>query len=208
MKNIYFASMVWVFLTFGLLTACSQIPQEGSKPEYTSKIDHTSRQLGDFDVNQFTDAKLRVIKMMRISQSPEEAYDIFVNRIPEWNKGFSSVTYYNGSEAIGSVANNNATRRECVAGSKKLVENIRGFEKGKFFAYTIDFKKTTLKLQSTDQLGLMTFEEDGKGGSLVTWRQYFDKKLHIKSIMASYSVSKYLEGSLQKMYGGEMIEPK
>ena len=90
-----------LFIILALSLSCSHLPEEGSKPEFTSKLRVKSNQGFGFDVRNHTQAKLRLVKMLHVTQSPEKTYKYLMDKMPRWSDGLESVTYFRGDKKVG-----------------------------------------------------------------------------------------------------------
>ncbi|MBV7330634.1 hypothetical protein KFU94_20835 [Chloroflexi bacterium TSY] len=141
-------------------------------------------------------------------QPPEEAFDIWVNRTAETFEDVSPIEYFVDSQKIGTTVENGVTHREFFYKNKKVVETIPAFKVGKFFAYAAEPDKSTMKMPIKNHLGLITFESDGEGGTIVTMRQFYDKKFHPMALVVTWGMKYGVNDLLKTMatkHGGEQI---
>ena len=193
-----------------LLSGCSHLPKEGSEPKLTSNLDINSTKINGFDIRKHTKADLRVVKMIHVDRPAAQTFKLLVNTMPKWSQDLESVTYFKNQQKIGQTSNSTATHRECVFQGDLITESIPGYQEGSLFAYSIDPSRSNLGFPIENHLAVITVEDDTKGGSLVTWRQYYDRKLHVMAPFVTFFIDGLLDDSMQgfvKLYGGKQIEP-
>lgn len=201
---------LFILMIGSLSLACSHLPKEASKTKYTSKLDVNSTKVMGFDVRKHTAAELRVVKLMHVPLSNEKTFELILDTMPKWSKDLESVTYFNDDKNIGYKGNPSATHRVCVFQGDRVTEIIPAYKEGSLFAYSIEPSRSSLNFPIENHLAVITVESDQKGGSLVTWRQYFDKKLHIMAPFVGIAIDGLLEDSMEgftKLYGGTLLEP-
>ena len=193
-----------------LIISCSHLPKEGSKKKFTSEIDVKSTNVLGFNIREHTKADLRVVKLMHVPLTREKTFRLILDTMPRWSADLESVTYFKDEKKIGTKSRFDATHRVCVFQGDKVTELIPKYKEGSLFAYSIEPERSSLNFPIENHLAVISVEDDGKGGSLVTWRQYFDKKLHIMAPLVTFAIDGLLEDSMEgftKLYGGTLLEP-
>ena len=167
------------------MSACSSVPMqdEGSKAEYTSKLDNESGILHGVNVGKMANgAPLRIVAMVHTEQPPEKAWTASLADIDKWSGGqITKVTYHEGS-FNGKLVDADMVKaghwRQCAneENGDLLVETIDYISHDKrMYVYSVDFEKSNLPFPIENHTGAVTVESDGKGGSLLTFRAYFDR---------------------------------
>ena len=76
--------------------------------------------------------------------------------------------------------------------------------------YQIDPAKSTFKFRLKNHIAVVTVESDGEGGSIVTWRIYYDYTFQLlsplKKPIFNTAIPKGLDG-LVKIHGGTRLRP-
>ncbi|NRA66144.1 MAG: hypothetical protein HRU19_16775 [Pseudobacteriovorax sp.] len=191
-----------------ILTSCASMPKLGSKPEFTSNIIDQQRTYKSFKVDNYTDAPLRIVKKVHFPFSASEAHKILNLKIPTWFESIPKVEYFRNNRKLSASQIKSGSERVCAFGDDRLVEEIIQWKPGKFVAYRIDGKKSNLSLPIKDHLAMMNIEDDGKGGSLLTWRTYYNKKFHIMAPIVTMGLSSQMDDALTNLtekYGGTLL---
>lgn len=192
-----------------LAPSCAALPREGSAPQYTSKYRHDGRVIDGFEIDQVTAAPLQIVVMGRFNVAPAEMFDLTSRRLPEWFTAIPSVAWDN-SRSAQPGAPSQGSLRSCELDGDKLVERMELWREGSIYAYAADMARSTVPFPVEHHLGLFVVESDGASGSLVTWRQYYDRKvtptaLFVNMMMRGMMVDGFKV--LASKYGGELVEP-
>lgn len=185
-----------------LVAAAARAIAEGEAREYTTSYQHADRTVDALRVDDFTDAPLQIVVMARVQTTPERAFQLVAIELDEWflalgNIRFDNTRSVNGPSEIGA-----GSVRSCDLDGDLLVEDLLYWQPSRVYAYSIQFDKGTVKMPIENHLGVFIVEADGSGGSLITWRQYFNKRFHIMAPFLNY----YMRNSLMKKGLGELIE--
>ena len=77
------------------------------------------------------------------------------------------------------------------------------------YAYAVDMEKSTASFPVKDPLGVFLVESIGTNKSIVTWRQYFNKKFHPAALVIRPMVRNMLMkrnmNNLIKKHGGKFL---
>ncbi len=192
-----------------LTAGCAGLPREGSAPQYTSKHKHDGRVIDGFQIDRVTQAPLQIVVMGRFNVTPAEMFDLTSRRLPEWFKAIPAVAWDN-SHAAQAGAPSEGSLRSCELDGDKLVERMELWREGEIYAYAADMARSTVPFPVEHHLGVFVVESDGGAGSLVTWRQYYDRKvtptaLFVNMMMRGMMVDGFKV--LAAKYGGELVEP-
>lgn len=194
----------------GFLGACSSLPKEGSERKYQSNISHHSERISNLNVRDFTNAPLRIVVMARLNVTTDKAFELVSKDLPVWFEKIPSVQWDHTNSENKKTFGAGSTRT-CALDGDKLFENIRYWDEGKMYAYAADMSKSTVSMPIIDHLGVFIIESDGSGGSLVTWRQYYNKKFSLMGPMLTWYMRTQMmeEGFnvLVKKFGGELVSP-
>lgn len=184
-------------------------PQEGSAPKYTSHYHHDTRQIEQLNIDQFTGAPLQIVMMVRLDLPPEKAFDAVSRQLPQWVSQIPHVAWDHSNSALSGQCGTGSIRK-CAFGKDSIVENIRHWQEGRVYAYSIDPAQSTASFPIKNHLGVFIVESDGNGGSLVTWRQYFNRRLSLMAPMAGFGMRRIMKPGLLKLAAdqhGELVEP-
>lgn len=201
--------LILTLITIALFSLqASAAPQQGSEPRYTSHYRHADRQIGHFDVDQSTSAPLQIVLMARLNVPTDQAFDLVSRQLTSWVAQIPHVEWdHKNSTTAGECGKGSV--RVCAFGKGKIVENIAYWKEGAIYAYKADGERSTASFPIKNHLGVFIVESDGQGGSLITWRQYFNRKFSLMAPMVSWGMrTKVMEPGLRKLiaqHGGELI---
>ncbi len=203
------------------LFSCASIPMldEGSRPDITSKFDNEKGILHGVNVKEMAKgAPLRVVAMVRTNISPEEAWKASLYDLPKWSAGvITDVDLLRDSSSGNQIAYTDlleGDERHCLNKPKgdRIVETFRYINHDqRLYVYSLDLERTNIFFPAKNHTGAVTVESDGRGGSLVTFRAYFDKTWNPVSWIMPPIFRSNLNGALlefAKVYGGEVIRSK
>lgn len=149
--------------------------------------------------------------MVHLNLPPNQAFDVVLTGLDTWVKDVERVEWdHTASTAPGVL--DTGSLRTCLFGEKELTERIEYIEPGKVYAYTIVEERSNIPLPpNTNRLNVMMVESDGNGGSIVTWRFYFDKTFHpVSPVLETVMKRAFIYNSIQTLVdknGGEVISP-
>ena len=220
MKTI--ASSVGIVLVSIVIISCSTtIPmkEEGSKGIYTSKLDNRRGKFYGVDVKKMANgAPLRIVAMVHTNMDPDKAWRASLYDIDKWSNGL--ITEVKFTKSLQSkkvvpwneVASGNARHCLNTEDDLRLIEKMRHVDhRNRFYVYAVDFDKSNVMFPMKNHTGAVTVESDGQGGSLVTFRAYFDRNMNPMSLIFPMMFRKqFVEfmAEFAKVYGGEVVEPK
>lgn len=203
---------LFLVLLLTWLSACgSHSVKEGSTPQYTSAFVRTPEQVARLKIKNYTSAPLRVTKMVQLDIPLVEAFDLFAHRVPEWFSDIQEVRYFKNGVEASKEGLKPPFRRESLFKDEKLVERISVYLPLRAFGYQTDKSRSEASFPIRNHFGLMLFEADGEGGSLVTWLQYYDKEASIFYPLITTAYSYGMETALSDVvekYGGTLVEVK
>lgn len=196
------------------LSACSMNPIEGSASQYTSQVDRSSHKLGEFDVRSVSQAPEQIVLMFRIDVEPTAAFHLVseVDQLATWFTGIENPGMDNSRSDRGPDAMGVNSVRSCSLEGDYLYEDIVHYDTDNLsYAYSIDMEKSTVSFPISNQVSMFTVESDGSGGSLITWRHYYDKNFHIAYPVITYAMkSMILKPAVETLFdqhGGEWVTP-
>lgn len=219
MKNYFTAiSKKWfkLFLPVGILiiSACSMNPIEDSKRQYTSHYDRSTHVIDGFDIRSKTAAPEQITLMFRIDVEPKEAFELVSDfeKLATWFSGIKNPALDNTHSIRGPNEIGVGSVRSCSLDGAFLYEDIVHYDGNKLsYAYSINMDKSTVSFPISDTLSLFTVESDGNGGSLISWRHYYEKNFHIVAPVITFMMKtvilKPAVENLFDQYGGEWVEP-
>ncbi len=199
-KGVLIAS---VFLLF---QGCSSLSNVDSA-EFASQYDVDTRAFDGIKVDEATQAPLQAIARAHFNASPDAVFKRMGDHkhMGEWIPMLDHEIQVDNSQSLTPGENNVGTTRICLFGGDTLTEDIKHWVPGKGYSYSV---RDSEEAPAKNHLGVITIEEDGQGGSLVTWRQYFDPKgfkgEYIMPTMMSFVLNGALD-NLSEEFGGEVL---
>ncbi len=174
---------------------------------FDSRYDVNARVFDGINVDDATKAPLQTVARAHFEAAPDAVFAKMSDHknMGEWIPMLDHEIIVDHSHSITPGQNNVGTTRICLFGGDKLTEDIKHFVPGKGYSYSV---RDSEEAPAENHLGVITIEEDGKGGSLVTWRQYFDPKGFKGEYVMPTMMSFVLEGALDNLaeeFGGEVI---
>lgn len=174
-----------------------------------TKQQSDDRSFSTLNVDKFTDAPQRVLKVARLDAPPEVVFEKIANHrnMKEWAPMIEHWVEVDNSNSITPGLNNVGTIRVCPVGGNKIVEDILWFEPGVGYAY---HARADTSPALVDHLGVMALESDGNGGSYLVWRQYFKNNgtIAVQSRAMAAMMPGMLESAFDQLievYGGEVV---
>jgi len=194
-----------IFAVFILtLSACSSISQK----EFGSSYSEDQRQLDGLNIDDFTKAGLKAFSRAHLNASPTIVFQKMADHknMNLWVPMIDHEVQVDFSKSEPPGANGVGTIRVCDFGGDILTEKIQYWEQNKQYAYSV---LPNENVAGVDHLGVITIESDGKGGSLVTWRQYFNPKpWSLKAKIMPFMMSMVMDNALENLseeYGGKVL---
>jgi len=192
---------------------------EGGRPDITSQFDNEKGILHGVNVKKMArGAPLRVVNMVHTNISPEETWKAVIADLPKWLPGsITDVYLFRGSSSGNQIAYLDLLEgdvRHCLnkPTGDLLVEKFRYINHDeKLVVYSVDLEQTNIFFPVKNHTAAHTVESDGKGGSILTLRTYFDKTWNPLSLIITSSFRSSVDGSLldfTKVYGGEVVRSK
>ncbi len=200
----FLSKTLMFFSILTLLQACSSYEHPD---DFTTQFKVGDRSFGGISVNDVTSAPLQVIVRAHFDASAEQVFSRMGDhkKLGEWIPFLDHEIQVNNRHSITPGKNNVGTVRVCLFGDKTLTEDIKHWLPGKGYSYSA---RNTPTSPMKNHMGVITIEEDSKGGSLITWRQYFEptgfKGKYIMPAMMSYMLNKALD-NLSEEFGGTTI---
>jgi len=203
----YLARITGIAAILGL-TACTTAIQVDADSSYQPQYNAETRELGKLKVDNLTPAPLQYYRVARLNAAPEKVFALVANHanVGDWIPGIDSVSDVNHSKSMTPGKPNKGTTRTIVdATGQALTEDITYWEKDVGYSYSI---QETPAAPLTKHLGVIQIESDGNGGSLLTYRQYFEAKDSIKGKLTPFIMKILLNkalGNLTDEFGGELL---
>lgn len=203
--SIQMRSFAALTLGLGLL---GQPAMAQSVPAYQSAFTEEETVFYDIDTEQLTSSEQQLIVRAHILASPEVVFERMTDheRLQEWMPGVERLVSIDHTASVTPGATNVGSVRTAVFFNDTVSEEFQGWVPGKAWAYSVEDSPGG---PITDHLGLLTFEDDGAGGSYLTWRQYFEP-LGLKGRLIPFVMHRVMKRALKNIaaeYGGELIRP-
>jgi len=168
------------------------------------------RRIGSFSVDSVTNAPLQIEVSVEVNLPQEKAFELVFTGLESWAKEITNIDWNNTNSSLGTDQAGLNSTRVCGFDGKQLFETIVFFNAPNAYGYVIDLAKSSAKFPVKDPLGVFLVKAVGPNKSIVTWRQYFNKKFHplalvIKPMMKNVIMKKNMKNGLVKIYGGKAI---
>ena len=166
------------------------------------------RHIGSLKIDEFTQSKQYAISAAHLNASPETVFAKISDHknLRDWVPMIDHLVEVDHSKSVTPGQPNVGTVRICDFGGDTLVEDIRYWQDGVGYAYSV---RDSDDVAVTNHLGVMWVVSDQKGGSYLVWRQYFEKKswslkAQIMPFMMSYVMDNAMENLVEE-WGGEVL---
>lgn len=193
-----------------LLPSAAAAATPGPATPVFSRYRNSDRKIGSLEVDRFTAAPLQIVMMARINLAPAQTFDLVARQLPQWVSQIPHVAWDNRHSATAGQCDAGSVR-QCAFGKKQITEQIQYWQEGSVYAYSADPEKSTASFPIQHHLGVFIVESDGRGGSLLTWRQYFNRNFSLMAPMAGFGMRRIMKPALLKLvgqHGGELVTPE
>ncbi len=168
------------------------------------------RRIGNFSVDSVTNAPLQIEISVELNLPQEKAFELVFADLESWAKEISNIKWNNSKSSLGPEQAGLNSTRACGFDGKQLFETIVFFEAPNAYGYVVDLDKSTATFPVKDPLGVFLVEAIGPNKSIVTWRQYFNKRFHplalvIKPMVKNILMKRNMKNGLVKKYGGRFV---
>ncbi|MFT7560319.1 MAG: hypothetical protein ACI93R_002237 [Flavobacteriales bacterium] len=177
------------------------------KSSNNSRLDR--RHFDDLSVDSFTTAPLRAKAKAHFKRSPAVVFERLADleAINEWVPMIKDRPKVDHSQSLNPNTNGVGSQRVCNFGGDHLTETLRYWNEGTCYAYSVTPDKNS---PAIEHLSVVMVESDGNGGSLVSWRQFFNPKpwslkAKIMPFMMGFVMNKALK-NLTKEFGGTVLK--
>jgi len=166
------------------------------------------RRIGGLDLNSLTQSEQYAMSVGHIKASPETVFKKIADHqnLRDWVPMIDHEVEVDHSASIVPGESNVGTKRICLFGGDRLVEDIRYWKEGKGYAYSA---RDSDDLPVTNHLGVIWIESDNEGGSYLIWRQFFEKKSwSLKAQIMPFMMDYVMNGAMQNLvdeWGGEVL---
>lgn len=156
-------------------------------------------------VADLTAAPQRAVTVARLDAPVAEVWAYLSNHenLPDYSGG--TVQDVTIDRSAATERDGVGTRRTCVAGKDRFVEEIVYFEAPYVFAYSVGANSWGLK----DHLAIVSLTPDGKGSTLVRWEMFFNHQAPQMAPKMAANMLGMLRGrilpTLTKKYGGQVL---
>ncbi|NQY80785.1 MAG: hypothetical protein HRT47_10780 [Candidatus Caenarcaniphilales bacterium] len=201
-----------ITLLLAALLLLTTLTVDASSYKYTSNFNNEAQIIGDYNLDDYNSAKLRVVQQAWINLPPEEALVLVSNELPKWIDVIEDVKWDNSKAHVQNQISK-SSERTCRIGNKIAVEDIRIWDDQdddlKLYAYSLNEEKSTTPFPIKNYFGVLIIERKADNTSLITQRAYFDKKFHIMapfiSTMMKFKIFKPAFKKLAEDYNGKYI---
>ncbi len=183
--------------------------QNASQALLDSSYSYEERRFDSLNVDDFTTAPLRAIAKAHFKAAPDRVFAKFADHegMSQWVPMVKHGVRIDHASSKTPHRCDAGSVRVCNFGGDVLTETIKHWDAGKCYAYSVKPDKNS---PAVDHLGVVTIESDGKGGSVVSWRQYFNPKpwsmkAKMMPFMMRFVLGKALK-NLAKEFGGGVIK--
>ena len=195
-------SLLTLFV-ISVLAGCNGSPRLNSEPKYTSKYGVNDTEFRGVPVSRYSEAKRRHFFIYHFDAPPEVIFEDVVRL-----RDFAPVRWDDNGTGIEGPGK--GTIRWVSVAGKEVREELVEYEPALFHFYQIDPKQSTFKFRLKNHIAAVTVESDGEGGSIVTWRIYYDYIARPLSVMKkpifNTAIPSGLNG-LVKIHGGTRLKP-
>lgn len=189
-------------------TACSTFKAVDPTASYQPHYKSSARTLGNLNVDSITTAPLQFYGVARLNTSPEVAYKYVsdLEAIKEWLPVAKDITKLDHSKSLTPGKPGQGTLRYAVSHlGTEAVETITYWEDGVGYGYSL---LENPGIPMTDHLAVLQVESDGNGGTLVTYRQYFNPKVSFYGSLTTFFSGVILNRAMKNLadkFDGEVI---
>jgi hypothetical protein len=198
-------------MLFLVTTSCTsfQTEPEGASPELTSSFAHDLKWVGAFSIDGVTTAPLQIVAMAYVELPCEDVFDLTVAGLSQWVPQVEDVAFDHSLSSTPGQMGVGSLRTSTFDGSR-LQERIEHWDPPRSYAFRILVDTSEADIPITDHMGLFLVESK-QGGSLITWRQYFQPD----SGLRGYFVTGFLKDSMMRtaldrlaqQHGGTLVTP-
>lgn len=175
---------------------------------FPTKYGVDDRHFGELNVDDFTPSKQYAVSIAHLNAPPETVFAKVADHrnLRDWVPMIKHLVEVDHSHSSTPGHSDVGTFRTCEFGGDTLVEDIRYWKEGVGYAYSVrEGRGVAVK----DHLGVFWLESDGKNGTYLTWRQYFEKKpwsikAQVMPIMMSFAMNSAMK-NLTTEWGGEVL---
>lgn len=207
-RMMQFAGVIGALL---LVAGCASSPSApaGVDDSTVSVYDVRDPIVGDVDISALTDSSLRKAVTMQFDHPVSEVFDFLLQQVDVYSDDIMAVSFDNdasvvpGNIAIGSV-------RICsLTNGMKLVEPIVAYSEDRYYAYTTNAERSTMKIPIRDVVLFYTFEEKGPSSTLVTVRAHYTPDVFLQvrpfvNALFKRNIDKTFAGAIDKL-GGRFV---
>lgn len=167
------------------------------------------RQVGSFMVDTITHAPLQIEMSLRLNISQEKAFQLVFRDLDTWFKQIDKIEWKNAESQGGANTPGLNSVRVCGFDGNQLYEDIVYYDAPRAYGYVIDLNKSTASFPVKNPLGMFLVQATGENESILTWRQYFNRKFHPAALLIKFMVKNILmKKNLRRLidtHGGEFL---
>ncbi|ARU54610.1 MxaD protein [Oleiphilus messinensis] len=191
-----------------LLFICALAVLNGcASVDFPTNFTETDRVYDDLNVNALTNAPQYAISVAQLNAPPEAVFEVVADHenLRDWVPMIDHLVEVDHSQSLPPGRPGVGTVRICDFAGDILTEDILYWKEGVGYAYSV---RDHEDLAVTKHLGVIWVEPDQRGGSYISWRQFFEKKpgsikAHMMPVMMSYVMDSALDNLVDK-WGGEV----
>lgn len=197
--------------TFLLIGACASAPSipQGADDSTMSAYDVRNSFVGDVDISTLTDSPLRKVVMMQIDRPVDEVFDFLLQEVDVYSDDIMAVAFDNDSSVVPGQIGLGSVRICTMTNGKRLVEPLVAFSQNRYYAYTTDPERSTMKLPIRDVVLFYTFERKAPASTLVTVRAHYTPDVFapmrpIVNMLFKRNIDKTFAGAIDEL-GGRFV---
>ena len=197
-----------------LLGACASAPSipQGADDSTVSAYDVRESTVGDVDIAALTDSPLRKVVTMQIDRPVGEVFDFLLREVDVYSEDIMAVAFDNDASAVPGQIALGSVRICTMTNGKRLVEPLVAFSQDRYYAYTTDPERSTMKLPIRDVVLFYTFEEKGPASTLVTVRAHYTPDVFalarpLVNAVFKRNIDKTFAGAIDEL-GGRFVRTK
>ena len=185
-----------------MLASCSSFPDVNSEPKYTTEYSADDVEFRGAPISKYSDARRRHMFIYHFEVQPEVIFEDVVRLT-----GFAPVRWDDNGTGIEGPGK--GTIRWVEAAGKEVREELVEYDPPHMLFYQIDPAQSTFKFRLKNHIAAVTVESDGDGGSIVTWRIYYDNVLRPLSPLKKKIFNAAIPGGLDglvEIHGGTRLD--
>jgi len=124
----------------------------------------------------YNNAPLQVVAVSHVSLPKAQAFELVSKNIHEWFPGVEKFSWDHSNSDHAENFGSGSVRTGLYNGDT-MVETVRVWQPSQYYIYQIDLEHSKAFMPIQNHTGIFIVKDDGAGGSIITWKQYFDSKV-------------------------------